>query len=337
MFGPPAVSGIQGDVSVRAIHAAMVGLCMCASTLAAAATQWHMPTPYAQSVHHTRNIVAFADEVRAATNGDLDITVHAGASLFKHPEIHRAVRGGQVAIGEMLMGQLGNDEPLFKVDNIPFLATDFDSAAKLWRVSRPALEAALDSQGLALLFAVPWPPQGLYARQQVTAPADFEGQKLRAYSPLTSRLAVLLGATPVTVQTPEIPQAFTTGVIDMMFTSPSTGVSSQAWDYTSDYLETRAWIPKNMVIVNKRAFRRLNEAQRIALLQAAARAEQRGWQMARAETLQDTRTLREKGMEVSEPGEALQERLRAAGRTLAREWADETGAQGRRILDAMRD
>lgn len=322
---------------MRAINALIAGICIGSSPLAVAATQWHMPTPYAPGEHHTQNILAFAEDVRAATNGDLDIVVHAGASLFKHPEIHRAVRGGQVPIGEMLMGQLGNDEPLFKVDNIPFLVTNFAAAEKLWHVSRPALEAALDKQGLMLLYAVPWPPQGLYANQPVTTPADLEGRKLRAYSPLTARLAILLGASPVTVQAPEIPQAFTTGIIDMMFTSPSTGVSSQAWDYTDYYIDTRAWIPKNMVIVNKRAFRRLPEPQRAAVLDAAVRAEARGWQMAREETLEDTRMLREKGMQIAEPSDALQAQLRAAGRTLANEWMQETGNAGRRILEAIED
>lgn len=321
---------------MRANRVFITALCMFCSQLSFAAT-WHMPTPYAQGEHHTQNILAFAAEVRAATAGELDIVVHAGASLFKHPEIHRAVRGGQVPIGEMLMGQLGNDEPLFKIDNIPFLATNFESAEKLWHASRPALEAALDKQGLMLLYAVPWPPQGLYANESIDAPADFAGRKLRAYSPLTARLAILLGAAPVTVQAPEIPQAFTTGIIDMMFTSPSTGVSSQAWDYTAYYIDTRAWMPKNMVIVNKRAFRRLPSAQRAILLEAAARAEARGWQMARSETVDDTRMLQEKGIQVIEPGDDLLAHLRAAGRTLAEEWTEETGTEGRRILDAMQE
>lgn len=302
-----------------------------------ASTQWHMPTPYPEGEHHTRNIMRFTSDIREATGGELDITVHAGASLFKHPEIHRAVRSGQVAIGEMLMGQLGNDLPLFKLDNIPFIATDFDSAKRLWRHSRPALEAALDRQGIVLLFAVPWPPQGLYANRPIRERSDFEGLRMRAYSPITARLAELLGASPVNVQAPEIAQAFSTGIIDAMFTSPSTGVSSQAWDYTDVYIDTRAWIPKNMVIANKRAFRRLDESQRQAVLDAARKAEARGWQMAKETTIEDTRALAEKGMRVMEPGETLQRELRDVGKILAEEWRTETGAQGRQILDVAQD
>lgn len=81
-------------------------------------------------------------------------------------------------------------------------------------VSRPHVEKSLAQDGLKLLYAVPWPPQGFYTKKPVSSVKDFEGMKMRAYSPTTSRLAVLLGGSPTTVQTPEIPQAFSTGIID---------------------------------------------------------------------------------------------------------------------------
>ena len=303
---------------------------------AQAATKWDMPTPYGDGVHHTKNVRAFAEDVKKATGGDLNIVVHSGASLYKHPEIHRAVRSGQVSIGEMFMGLLGNDDPVFKADNIPFMASDFDSAKKLWKVSRPFIEKSLAKQGLKLLYAVPWPPQGFYTKKAINSAADLKGLKLRAYSPATSRLAVLLGAAPTTVQTPEIPQAFTTGLIDAMVTSPSTGVSSQAWDYVSHYTDTQAWIPKNMVIVNARAFKRLPKAAQKAVMDAAAKAEQRGWEMAMKETKSKTETLREHGMVVSEPSAQLKADLKKVGATMAAEWAKEAGSAGQKILAGMK-
>ncbi len=302
---------------------------------ASAATKWDMPTPYGDGVHHTKNVRLFAEDVKAATNGELTIVVHSGASLFKHPEIHRAVRTGQVSIGEMFMGLLGNKEPVFKVDNIPFLASNFDSAEKLWRVSRPYVEAELKREGLQLLYATPWPPQGFYTKKAINSVANLEGLKMRAYSPTTSRLAILLEASPTTVQTPEIPQAFSTGIIDAMVTSPATGVSSQAWDFVDHYTDTQAWIPKNMVIVNARAFKRLPKEAQKAVLDAAAKAESRGWQMARDETAAKTATLKEKGMMVAAPTEQLQKGLQAIGKTMSKEWAKEAGATGAEIMKKM--
>lgn len=305
------------------------------STPTLAATKWDMPTPYADGVHHTQNVRQFAADVKVATNGELDIVVHSGASLFKHPEIHRAVRSGQVPIGELFMGLLGNDDPIFKVDNIPFLASDFESAQKLWDASRPVVEERLTKDGLMLLYAVPWPPQGFYTKNPVSSVADFKGLKMRAYSPTTSRLAALLEAAPTTVQTPEIPQAFSTGIIEAMVTSPTTGVSSQAWDFVNHYTDTQAWIPKNMVIVNARSFKRLPQEQQQAVTAAAAKAEARGWEMARAETMEKTRTLGEKGMQIAVPTPQFKGELRAIGKTMSEEWAKEAGDQGMTILKAV--
>lgn len=312
---------------------------LCSLPALALSATWHMPTPYPDSEHHTRNIRIFTDEVRKATGGELDITLHSGGALFQHTSIHRAVRTGQVPIGELLMGLLGNDNPLFKLDNIPFLATDFAAAKKLWEISRPEIEKALAEDGLQLLFAVPWPPQGLYANRPIDSVAQLGDVKLRAYSPLTARLADLIGATPVNVQAPEIAQAFSTGMIDAMITSASTGVSSQAWDYVDYYIDLRAWIPKNMVIANRRALRRLPAAQRDTLFAAARRAEARGWRMAEEDARVKTRVLRENGIKVVAPSDRLQGQLTAAGRRLAeewaREWSAETGGNGRAIIDAM--
>ncbi|HEY5740086.1 MAG TPA: TRAP transporter substrate-binding protein [Gammaproteobacteria bacterium] len=315
--------------------AAALGAVLCATT-AFAETKWDMPTPYGDGVHHTQNVRQFADDLRAATGGELNIVVHSGASLIKHPEIHRAVRTGQVPIGEMFMGLLGNDNPVFKADNIPFMASDFASARQLWDATRPHIEQALQKDGLKLLYAVPWPPQGFYTKQPISSAADLEGLKMRAYSPTTSRLAVLLKATPTTVQTPEIPQAFSTGIIDAMVTSPSTGVSSQSWDYVSNYTDTQAWIPKNMVIVNNRAFKRLDKDLQQAVMQAAAAAEARGWEMAQAETAAKTATLAENGIAVAEPSAQLKADLQAIGKTMSEEWAAEAGEVGQQILKAYR-
>ena len=318
-------------LSLKPFTAILMGIFLLVGT-SYAQTKWDMPTPYGDGVHHTKNVRLFADEINKQTNGELKIVVHSGASLIKHPEIHRAVRTGQVQIGEMFMGLLGNDNPIFKADNIPFLASDFTSAKRLWDATRPSIEKALEKDGLKLLYAVPWPPQGFYTKKPISSAADLAGLKMRAYSPTTSRLAVLLKATPTTVQTPEIPQAFSTGIIDAMVTSPSTGVSSQSWDYITDYTDTQAWIPKNMVIVNMRAFKRLDSEIQEAVMKAAASAEMRGWEMAQAETATKTATLAENGIKVAKPSKQLKADLMAIGKTMGDEWAKEAGALGMEIL-----
>ena len=246
---------------------------------ALAQAAWDMPTPYGDAVFHTQNIIQFADEVREATEGGLDITVHSAGSLFAHPQIKDSVRRGLAPIGEILMSQLVNENPVFGVDSIPFLANNYEEAERLWGASRGAVEAALEAQGLTLLFAVPWPGQSLFLNAEVTDPADLRGVSFRAYNAATERMAQLLGMTPTQVEAGDIPTAFSTGRVAAMMTSPSTGVSSQAWDFTSHYIDVQAWLPKNMVFVNTSAFEALSEEEQAALWEAAADAEARGWEM----------------------------------------------------------
>ncbi|MEX1058604.1 MAG: TRAP transporter substrate-binding protein [Natronospirillum sp.] len=310
-------------------------LCAAMITTAQAQTRWDLATGYGDGVHHTINIQQFADDLQERTNGDLSITVHSGASLFPQGEIHRAVRTGQAQAGEILMANLGNSNPLFEIDNIPFLASDFDSAETLWHVTRDAVDAHLDSEGMKLLFAVPWPPQGIYSQQAVSGLNDLRGARMRAYSPMTTQLAVQFQAAPTTVQTPEIPQAFSTGMIDSMITSPATGVSSQAWDFVDHYTDVQAWIPKNMVFVNKRAFERLSPELQDLVMAAAADAEARGWEMAIQETEDATARLRAEGMTVNAPSAELRSALEEVGQEMAAIWAANSGTEGQDILQTF--
>lgn len=288
----------------------LITLALVATGSSYAATRWDMATPYPDATYHTQNIVQFANDVKSATDGELEIVVHSGSSLIKHPEIARAVRTQQVPIGEVFIGILGNSDPIYKLDNIPFLATNFEQAKALYAASKSTIEKKLDKEGMMLLYSVPWPPQGIYGKKQISSVDDIKGAKMRAYSPTQSRLAVLLDATPTTVENVEIPQAFSTGIVDMMITSPSTGVNSQSWDYLSNYTDVQAWIPKNMVIVNKRAFKRLPKEVQSELLTVAKTAEERGWKMAETETVEKTKELAEKGINVAQPTPELMEALK---------------------------
>ncbi len=303
---------------------------------AAIAAKWDMPTPYGDGTHQTQVAQKFAKEVSEKAGDKLSITVHSGGSLIKHPEIHRAVKTRQVQLGEVFIGRLGNNNPVFKLDNLPFIATDFDAAKKLYEASKPELTRVLGEEGLTFLYAVPWPAQDLYTKKAVTSLADLSGSKMRAYSPTTSRLADLMGTTPVNVPFSDIAQAFTTSVIDGMVTSPSTGVNNQSWDYVSHFTTINAWIPKNMVFVNTKVFNKLDDDTKQVIRDAAANAEKEGWALGLKLATEDTNTLKEKGIVVSAPTEKLQSELRAIGDTMLTEWLAESGDAGKSIIDSYK-
>lgn len=315
--------------------AAAIGLSLASlGGTAQAATEWNMPTPYGDMTFHTVNVREFADDVREATDGELDITVHSNGSLIGHAEIKNSVRRGIVPIGELIMSRLANENPIFEVDSVPYLASSYEDAETLWEASREVIAEELAEQRLRLLFAVPWPPQGIYTQQAVEEPDDLKNLSMRAYNTASERFAQLVGAVPTQVEVPDIPTAFSTGRVGAMITSPATGADTKAWDYLSHFNHAQLWLPKNMVIVSEKAFSRLDEATRQAVLEAADAAESRGWEMSRQETADALAVLKENGIEVSEPTPELATLLEEVGATMTEEWAGRAGDQGAAILEA---
>jgi TRAP-type C4-dicarboxylate transport system substrate-binding protein len=314
----------------------IVALAAFAAFSAHAQTKWDMPTPYSEGEFHTRNVKAFAEDVKKNSNGAVDITVHSNGSLIKHPDILRAVSTGQVNIAEFLLGQFGNEDPVFAADNVPFVAPGYDNAWKFYQAQKPVLEKKLQGRGLKLLYSVAWPGQGIYTKDPVKVPADFKGLKMRTYSPLTSRLAELLGTTPVQAQVPDIPQMFATGAMQTMVTSSATGTASKAWEFVKNYYKTNAWNPKNVVVVNERAFSRLPKDQQDGLVKAAAAAEPRGWEMSKQREKDADEQLAKNGVSVSEPSAELKAALTKIGEQMAAEWEKAAGADGQAILKAYK-
>lgn len=303
----------------------------------AGAAEWNMATPYPDATFHTQNVYKFVEDIEKAAGSDLDVTVHSAGSLVKHPQIKRAVQTGQVQMGELFISILGNENAIYAVDSIPFLATSYKQARDLWEASRPQIEGLLEKDGLMLLYAVPWPAQGLYTSTNVESVADLKGLKFRAYNSATSRLAELADMQPTQVEVPEIPQAFSTGIVEAMITSPSTGANSKAWDFVDRFYDIQAWIPKNMVVVNREAFEALNAKTQGIVMTAARKAESRGWEMSQEEAEAKKAVLRENGMQVIEPSDELMKGLREIGKTMTKEWLEETGKAGQDIIDTYRE
>ena len=303
---------------------------------ASAETKWDMPTPYPVSNFHSENIEKFAADVDAATGGQLKITVHANGALFKANEIKRAVQGGQAQIGEIIISGAANEDPLFAVDTIPFLASSYAEAKALWQASRSKIEEKFARQGLKVLFSVPWPPQGIYAKAAVNSLADLKGVKIRSYSPTVTRLIELMGAQAVTVQAADLSQALATGVVAANITSASTGYDAKSWEQLSYYFDIQAWLPKNVVIVNQKQFDSLDKLAREALLKAATAAELRGWKTSEEKTLWYVEQLKKNKMKVLPPSTVLKEELVDIGDRMTKEWLQQAGADGQQVYDAYR-
>jgi TRAP-type C4-dicarboxylate transport system substrate-binding protein len=303
---------------------------------ASAQTKWNLPSAYPIDNPHLENIGIFVREVNEATGGKLTISVHPGASLFKGPEIKRAVATGQAQTGEILISILENEHPIFGIDVVPFLATSFPEAKKLWAASRPLIEQKLGAQGIQVLFSVPWGPQGMYAKKDINTIEDMRGLKWRAYNVGTARIGELVGAQAVTVQAAELPQALATGVVNSFMSSGATGYDSKVWETLTHFYDLQAWIPRNVVLVNKAALAALDKPTQDALLRLSATAEERGWKMWENKTEWYHSEIAKRGMKVQKASPALQAGFRKIGEQLTADWLKRAGAEGKAVVDAYK-
>lgn len=315
------------------------GFALAAFTVGATAlaqTKWDLPTAYPPTNFHTENISQFASDVEKATAGKLKITVHSNASLFKAPEIKRAVQGGQAQMGEILLVNFQNEWQVFGTDGIPFLADSYDAAWKLYQAQKPVLSKKLAEQGIMLLYTVAWPPQGIFVNKTISSAADLKGIKWRAYSPATARIGELVGAQPVTVQQAELSQAMATGVIESYMSSGSTGYDTKTYEYIKNFYDTQAWLPKNAVLVNKKAFDALDKPTQDALLKAGEEAEKRGWELSKKKNLEYLDLLKKNGMTIHVPSAQLKADMKKVGDTMIKEWTEKAGPDGQAVLDAYK-
>jgi TRAP-type transport system periplasmic protein len=314
----------------------LLALAACTAIGAQAQTKWDLPTGYAVGSFQTENVQQFANDVDKATGGKLKITLHPNGSLYKANEIKRAVQTGQTQAGEFILSGAANENALFGVDSVPFFATGYDDAKRLYTAAKPSLEKLLAAQGIKLLFSVPWPGQSLYSVKPINTAEDFKGTKMRAYNPATARIAQLLKAQPTTIQLAELGQALATGTVENFLTSSASGIESKLYEQTKFFYPVNGWLPRNATVVNLKAFEALDKAQQDALLKAAAIAEQRGWQTSEQKDKEYIQELGAKGMKISAPSESVRHELRAIGETMTAEWLKTAGPEGQAVIDAYR-
>ncbi len=301
---------------------------------AATAESWDMPMAYSASNFHSEHGVIFADKVREATGGEIDITVHPGGSLFGGGDIKRAIQTGQVPIGERLMSAHANEDALFAWDNLPFVATTYADNTALWGAAKDAVNEALAEQNLVALYTCPWPGQGFYFKGEVTSSDDIGGLKFRSYNAATAEIAEKLGMIPVQVEAAELSQALATGVAEAFISSGSTGYDRKVWEHLSHYYKVNAWMPRNYVMVNKQVWDGLGADTQAAIQTAADEAgaactakseELAGWYFEQLEA---------NGMSVVDAGPEFLAELQEIGGAMTADWLAKTGDAGQAILDA---
>ena len=303
-----------------------------AAPLCAAKTTWRLASGYRSESFHTVNLVEMAREVGDAAQGALAIDVHPNNTLVKLNEVRAAVEAGRIEAGETIMSSLVDEIPIAGADSVPFIVGSFADARRLWRHQRPLLERHFAKRGLQVLYAVPWPPQGLYCNKPVTSGADLKGARMRTYNATTARIAALLGAQGVDVPMAQVGRALAEGRIDSMITSAVTGVENKVWGHVKHYYEINAWFPKNVVFANLRVLQALAPPACEAVLRAAAAAERRGWAASEAAASSSVDELRRNGIKVDRVPRELGVEIKRLGERFSLEWLRQVGPEANDIF-----
>ncbi|MBL0728803.1 TRAP transporter substrate-binding protein [Piscinibacter sp. HJYY11] len=313
-------------------HLLLTAAAALAPAAARATTVWTMPTGYKADSFQGQNVARFARSVEAATGGSLRIQVQPDNQGVPLAQIAAAVRAGRVQAGEVIMTGLAQDIPIAGADAVPFVVSSYEDAQRLWQHQRPLVERHFEARGLKPLFAVPWPPQGLYTIRPVRSADDLRGTRMRTYNATTVRIAQLLGAEPVDVPMSQVGQALADGRIDTMITSAVTGVENKVWSAFKFFYEINAWFPKNLTFANAAAYAALTEAQRLAVLQAASAAEVAGWAASRVAAIESAQELRRHGLRTEPAPPLLQPVIRRLGERFSLEWLQSVGREANEVF-----
>jgi TRAP-type C4-dicarboxylate transport system substrate-binding protein len=316
----------------KILSLATLAFAACVPVAAPAQTVWKLASGYSEQAFQTVNLKQFAQDVAAATGGRLTIEVHANNTLYKLGEIPGKVESGAIPAGETIMSNLAAEIPVAGADSVPFIVGSYDDARRLWKSQRPVLDAELAKKGLVGLYAVAWPPQGLYSVRPIKVASDLKGSKMRTYNAATQRIAEQLGARPVDVMMTDLSKAMAAGRVESMITSGTTGIDSHAWEQLKYFYDIHAWYPKNIVLVNQAAYAALDAKTQQGLRSAAEAAETRGWRMSQAAEAASLTELAAHGMHLDTVDFEFRNEMRRYGERFSVEWVRATGQDASAIL-----
>ena len=307
-----------------------------ASASGAADVEWIMATGQPDNNYMTRNVREFVKEIEEKSNGRIKIYLHTNGDLIKRASIKRAIQTGQIQLGEIEMPAYGNEDPMYVLDATPGLAPSIEDGQRLFAAQQAYFENLFTAQNIKLLYSAGFPSQGFFVKGTVTNLDDVARQRPRVYSTATLRMAELFGMSGTILPFAEVPQALATGLIDSMYTGAQTGIDTQVWDFTDHYYVVGGGA-RNVVAVNQAAFGALDDGLKKILVEAAATADKRGFEMLKSSIGDQFATLTENGMNVTSFPETVQAKFGEVGETMLNEWRATASEAANKILDDYLD
>ncbi len=304
---------------LKSILAASTALALGTSG-ALAETKWDLSTAWGANNFHAQSAIAFADAVREATDGSVDITVHLSGEIgVKITEKLSSVENGVIQMADMLLFLQAGEAPFLGIDTLPYLIQGQDEMKTWLEVAGPTYDAIFASHNQKVLYYVPWPSPGIYTKNAVVSADDIAGQRIRAFNATSFDFLERLGAAPVELPFGELAAAVAAGTVDGAATSTSTGANSKLYQFTGHFNPLNWSMSPDAVTVNLDAWNALTDEERATIQGLADEMEAEFWAVSAAEDSAKTAVLVDNGMTVSMADDSLKAKMAEAGKAM---WAE---------------
>lgn len=324
--------------AVRVLRSLLLGAALAGVTAAAGAqVKLDISVPWGPGEFHSLNAARFAEEVKAATGGEVVMTTHPGGTLgVKANESLRGIGEGVVPMGDYALFQNASRGAVLAVETLPFLVKDYDDLATLHKYFRPVWEKVLERNNQKALYIVPWPNQFFFVKRKIERIEDFQGLRMRSLDRLTTDWINRLGMTPVQVTNLEILQALGSGMVDGVPTSAGTAVAQKYWDFMKYGYQTNHIWASNVMAINLDTWKKLKPEQQAAIEKVARELEPRFWETSKQDHEKKVAELKANGMEIQPASPALISQMVERTRPLWEEYSRPIGREGLEALASYR-
>ncbi|MEJ5300451.1 MAG: TRAP transporter substrate-binding protein [Thermodesulforhabdaceae bacterium] len=256
----------------------------------------------------TKGVIEFANLVKEYTKGSVIIEVHPGGSLgYKGPELLGVVRDGVIPMSDILMGVVQDSEKVFGLPSLPRLVLTYDEAANFYNTAKPLYDKAAEKWNQKILYAAPWPPTGLFTKQEIKTVADLKGLRVRVYNKEIEKLFILLSANPLLLSWKDVPGAVKEGRVDAVLTTANVGAASKFGEHFKYFMPLHLDFPLNMVTINLKTWNSLSKEQQAAIEKAAAEIQAKQWEASKIDNSEGVKTLASQGIIIAMGGGANSE------------------------------
>ncbi len=290
---------------------------------------------YGANNFHTKGAEKFAKLVEKYTNGSVKIKVHAGSSLVKGNPL-KAVKDGTVPMTDMFIPFTAGGGKVFGISALPFIAKSYDDAYRLYQLSKPAYDKTCKKWNQKMLYAVSWPPSGIYTKKPINTIADFKGVKARTYDKNSANFVNMAGGNAVALPWGEVYSALRTGLVNAVVTSSASGKDGKFWEILTNFTKINYAYPLQAVTINLDYWNSLSKDQQSAVLKAAKEIEKAQWEASKNEDKVALKMLADHGMKISEASPQLAKELDGIAKKLLDDYLSNAGSDVKKIFKEYR-